>query len=290
MGLLADVVHVAVRMIDNAISASWFPIDAINESVINNRRVGLGLTGWADCLSISDVPYDSDRAIEEADILASNLRKFAEEASYNLAIEKGSYPNSALSGEVNKRNIALLALPPSGNNALIFDTSFSIEPHFSLSYSERVMGDQILQHRNRHLEAAISDLDMDVSAVFDKIEENNGSVQSVEEVPLEIRLCFKTAHEIPPLSHVKMQATFQRHVDNAVTKTVNLPNSATVQNVEEIYRAAWKARCKGITIYRDGSRGTQAIEFSSIEEDTKQLEHCEECIVVPDIVSKEPQK
>lgn len=274
-----NVVHTAIRMIDNAISATWFPIEEINQSVSNNRRAGLGVTGWADCLSTARIPYDSDRAIAEADIFAKRLRAFAEEISMQLALEKGPYPNSKLTGETQKRNIALLALPPSGNNAIIFDTSFSIEPHFSLSYSERVMGDQVFQHRNKLLVAEIARLGLDADTIFDRIEASGGSVQDIAEIPEQIRACFKTAHEIAPDIHVKMQAAFQNHVDNAVTKTVNLPRSTTIEEVERIYFTAWKERCKGITIYRDGSRGAQVIEFSgNLESETCEA-MCEECIV-----------
>lgn len=275
--LLRVVVHVAVRMIDNAISASWFPIGQINDSVRANRRIGLGLTGWADCLSIAGIPYDSARALHEAEKLSSTMRRYAEEATKLLAQEKGPYPNSKYSGEVHRRNISLLALPPSGNNAIIFDTSFSIEPHFSLAYVERVLDDKKFYHKNKHLERALQKADLKPDLIFEEIAKNNGSVQNLAAVPAEIRNCFKTAHEISPECHVRMQAAFQDNVDNAVTKTVNLPYSATPDDVANCYKLAWSLGCKGITVYRDGSRSEQAIEFDGGSSEADSW-HCEECV------------
>ncbi|MEX3010198.1 adenosylcobalamin-dependent ribonucleoside-diphosphate reductase [Hoeflea sp. TYP-13] len=259
--LLRAVVHVGIRMIDNSISASWYPVDRIFESVRSNRRIGLGVTGWADCLALAGIAYDSDEAIDLAEAFAGTLRSHAEEATKTLAIEKGAYPNSKLSGEVEKRNISLLALPPSGNHAIIFDSSFSIEPYFSLYYLERVMGDQEFFRKNKYLEEALLEIGMDPDPVFAEIAKNAGSVQDVERVPQQIRTRFKIAHEIAPEIHVRVQAAFQKYVDNGVTKTVNLPFDSKPGDVARCYMLAWELGCKGVTVYRDRSRSKQAIEF-----------------------------
>jgi ribonucleoside-diphosphate reductase alpha chain len=260
---LQEVVTTAVRLIDNTITASWFPIPAIQESVRANRRIGLGLTGWADCLSVCKIAYDSDEAIAMAGDLAACMRAYAEQASIALAQEKGAYPNSVYASAPLKRNVSLLALPPSGNNAIIFDSSFSIEPHFAMAYSERVMGGDTIHHRNKHLQSELQNCALDVEAIFVSIEKNHGSLQGIDMIPAQIRANFKTAHDIAPKWHIKMQAAFQQHIDNAVTKTVNLTQTASVQEVEEIYRTSWQLNCKGVTIYRDNARSEQAIEFGT---------------------------
>ena len=261
--LLRAVIHLAVRMIDNSISVSWYPVEKIYDSVRSNRRIGLGVTGWADCLALAGVAYDSDRAITLADRFAATLRRHAEEATRQLAAEKGAYPNSTLSGETDRRNISLLALPPSGNHAILFDSSFSIEPYFSLCYLVRVMGDQTFLRKNSYLETALRSAGLDPEPIFEEISKNNGSVQSVTSVPQAIRERFKIAHEIAPEIHVRVQAAFQKHVDNGVTKTVNLPRHSTPEDVVRCYTLAWELGCKGVTVYRDGSRSEQAIEFDA---------------------------
>lgn len=261
--LLRAVIHLAVRMIDNSISVSWYPVEKIYDSVRSNRRIGLGVTGWADCLALAGVAYDSDRAILLADRFAATLRRHAEEATRQLAAEKGAYPNSTLSGETDRRNISLLALPPSGNHAILFDSSFSIEPYFSLCYLVRVMGDQTFLRKNSYLETALRSAGLDPEPIFEEISKNNGSVQLVTSVPQAIRERFKIAHEIAPEIHVRVQAAFQKHVDNGVTKTVNLPRHSTPDDVVRCYTLAWELGCKGVTVYRDGSRSEQAIEFDA---------------------------
>ncbi len=276
---LKNVIQTAVRMVDNTITASWYPIPAIKNAVSSNRRIGIGLTGWADCLSVKGIPYDSDLALRKADELASDLYSFANETSIELAKEKGAYPNSVYNKNEARRNISLIALPPSGNNAIIFDSSFSIEPHFSMAYSERIMGGTIIHYRNRQLEKTLKAMNLNVENVFRKIEENKGSLKGIIDIPENIRACYKTAHDIEPEMHIKMQAAFQKHVDNAVTKTVNLPTSANIDDVKNVYMSAWKLACKGVTIYRNGSRSEQAIEFTKHEEKNSQSSNPATCVV-----------
>ncbi|GLF92909.1 adenosylcobalamin-dependent ribonucleoside-diphosphate reductase [Streptomyces yaizuensis] len=264
---LRTVVAAGIRMIDNAISVSWFPVEEIREAVTANRRIGLGVTGWADCLASSGIPYDSDEALACADALASALRRAADEASRALGRERGPFPNAARSrwkdAAEQPRNVAVLALPPSGNNAVIFDTGFSIEPFFGMTYSQQVFGDRTMRSVNRTLLGVLERRGIPVDGLVELIAENGGSLEGLERVPADVRRAFRTAHEIAPEWHVRMQAAFQRHVDNAVTKTVNLPAHATPGDVARLYRRAWELGCKGITVYRDTSRSAQAIDWTS---------------------------
>ncbi len=263
---LRMVVAAGVRMIDNAISVSWFPVERIRQSVSANRRVGLGVTGWAESLATAGIPYDSEAALECAETLAALMRQAAENASFALARERGPFPNVVHSrwkdSDQQPRNVAVLALPPSGNNAVIFDTSFSIEPFFGMTYTQRVFGGQQLHAVNRLLLDALAGGGVSEKELVRQIGENGGSVQGLASVPAEIQRVFKTAHDIAPGWHVRMQAAFQRHVDNAVTKTANLPSSATPDDVARLYRQAWQLGCKGITVYRDKSRADQAIDWA----------------------------
>lgn len=266
---LRTVVAAGIRMIDNAITLSWFPVDKIRESVSANRRIGLGVTGWADSLAASGVAYDSDEALECADVLASLMRAAAEQASFALAGERGPFPNVVNSrwrdADRQPRNVAVLALPPSGNNAVIFDTSFSIEPFFGMTYLQRIFGGTEIRAVNRLLLDQLTGSGLSEPELVSAIAANDGSVQGLDIVPERLQRIFKTAHDVAPEWHIRMQAVFQRHVDNAVTKTVNLPAHATPADVAALYHQAWELGCKGITIYRDRSRSNQAIEWSAAE-------------------------
>ena len=264
---LERVVAVAIRMMDDAVSATWSPIPQITEIVQANRRLGLGVTGWADVLTLAGIPYDSERALAVADELGAAMRRAAFAASLALAREKGPFPNVVNSIWRNEqeqpRNVALLALPPSGNNAIIFDSSFGIEPHFALAYHENAMGGIRISSVNRHLLATLDRLGLQRTDLIESVEAANGSVQGLDWIPAGVRAVFKTAHDIAPEWHVKMQAAFQRHTDNAVSKTINFPRGATLEDVERAYMLAYRERCKGITVYRDRSRAGQTIEFST---------------------------
>ncbi|PTA47513.1 adenosylcobalamin-dependent ribonucleoside-diphosphate reductase [Micromonospora sp. RP3T] len=261
---LRAVMAAGVRMIDNAISESWFPVPEIREAVGGNRRIGIGVTGWAESLAEAGIQYDSDEALAAATMLARSMREFAYDASVALARERGPFPNVHRSvwkdADEQPRNVALLAMPPSGNNAVIFDTSFSIEPFFAMSYTQRVFGGREIRSVNRLLLRELAAHGVREADLLQEIAGNGGGVQGLSLVPERIQRVFKTAHDISPEWHVRMQAAFQEHVDNAVTKTVNLPRTATPGQVAELYRQAWRLGCKGITVYRDTSRADQAIE------------------------------
>jgi ribonucleoside-diphosphate reductase alpha chain len=264
---LKAVIAVGIRMIDNAISVSWSPLEKIQEVCQANRRIGLGVTGWADCLALADIAYDSEEALALAESLAQMMYEAAFEASLALGLEKGPFPNVEYSSwrgqEAQPRNVALLAFPPSGNNAVIFDTAFSIEPFFALSFNENILGGVRIKHVNRLLYQVMEQAGLPTEGLAEAIEAEQGSLQRLPWIPDSIKRRFRTAHDISPEWHVRMQASFQKYVDNAITKTVNLPSTAGSDDVARVYHLAWKLGCKGITVYRDNSRSEQTIEFTS---------------------------
>jgi ribonucleoside-diphosphate reductase alpha chain len=278
---LKAVIAVAIRMIDNAISVSWSPIGKIQEVCQANRRIGLGVTGWADCLALADIAYDSEEALMMAESLAEIMYEAAFEASLALGSEKGPFPNikySSWHGQAAQpRNVALLAFPPSGNNALIFDTAFSIEPFFALSYNENILGGVRIKHVNQLLYQAMEQANLPTERLAEAVEAEHGSIQRISWIPDSIKKRFKTAHDISPEWHVRMQGAFQKHVDNAITKTVNLPATAGLDEVARIFHLAWKSGCKGITVYRDNSRSEQTIEFTSTVDATNRDSACTVC-------------
>ncbi|MFJ6199042.1 adenosylcobalamin-dependent ribonucleoside-diphosphate reductase [Micromonospora sp. NPDC092111] len=264
---LRVVLAAGVRMIDNAISESWFPVEEIRAAVRANRRIGIGVTGWAESLAMAGIPYDSEEALRCATVLARAMREFAHDASVALGRERGPFPNVQRSvwkdAETQPRNVAVLAMPPSGNNAVIFDTSFSIEPFFAMSYTQRVFGGREIRSVNGLLLRELAARGVAEEDLIDQIADNGGGVQGLSRVPEDVQRVYRTAHDIAPEWHVRMQAAFQEHVDNAVTKTVNLPSTATPAQVAELYQQAWRLGCKGITVYRDTSRADQAIEATT---------------------------
>ncbi len=273
---LAFVVRTAVRMLDDVIDACKYPLPQISETVRANRRIGLGVMGWADMLYQLRVPYDSDAAVK----LAGKVAKFIQDTSWDesarLAKEKGVFPrwkesNFALRGRTSKyRNVAITTIAPTGSISMLADASSGIEPVFALAYTKNVVEDAGLTYINkyfeRELQAALwADGDAE-HKVRDRIVREvsaAGSVAHVSGVPAEVAGVYRTAHDISPEWHVKMQAAWQKYTDNAVSKTINFPNSATIDDVERAYMLAWKSGCKGITIYRDGSKDVQILSVGS---------------------------
>jgi ribonucleoside-diphosphate reductase alpha chain len=193
---LQHVVSIGIRMIDNAITASWFPIPEITKWVKGNRRIGLGVTGWADCLAVSGIAYDSEEALALAEKLAKTMYTAAFQTSLKLGQEKGPFENIDKSiwrnATEQPRNVALLAFPPSGNNAIIFNTSFAIEPFFALAYTETVMGDRQIHRLNHHLHQALAKAGLSSEGIANALAANNGSIQEIDWIPENIKRVFKT--------------------------------------------------------------------------------------------------
>ncbi len=275
---LRFVVRTGVRMLDNVIDACKYPLPQITETVRANRRIGLGVMGWADMLYQLRVPYDSEEGVK----LAKKIAKFIQDESWKmseeLATEKGAFPRYKDSSFKKKvRNVAITTIAPTGSISMLADASSGIEPVFALAYTKNVVEDAGLSYINKYFDKELAEsswADGDHEhKVRDRIVRevaNLGSVAQVSGVPEEVKGVYRTAHDIVPEWHVQMQAAWQKYTDNAVSKTINFPHSATIDDVESAYMMAWKMGCKGITIYRDGSKDIQILSVGS-EKKTESL-------------------
>lgn len=262
---LAEVVRIGVRLMDNVIDTSWFPVAEVDKSVRDHRRIGIGCVGWAETLIMLDIAYDSKEAFQLAEKITKHMYKNAFEASCDLAKEKGPFPlveKSIWSKKDRKpRNVALITFPPSSGNAVICETSYGIEPLFAIAYEHNVLGGERFRNVNKLFLSKLEEYGINSNGIINKIIENNGSLQGLTEIPAEIRRVFRVAHDIHWQDHIRMQAAFQKWTDNAITKTVNMPSSVTPDDIEEAYIMAWKLGCKGLTVYRDRAKKNQVFEF-----------------------------
>jgi len=268
---LAQSTALAIRFLDNVIDANIYPIDEIRDMVTNNRRVGLGIMGFADLLIQMQVAYGSPEAIAFAAKLMAFIQQRAEETSELLARERGDFPNKHLSLWENdprpRRNAALLSIAPTGTISMIAGCSFGCEPYFGMAYTKHVMKDA--EGRPQHLyyviplfEEIAKDERFFSDELLGKIEENGGSVKGLPEVPKHWQEVFTTSADVTVDQHIDMLAAFQKYTDNAVSKTINAPNGDTRENVSRAIFRAYDAGCKGFTYYRDGSRTEQVVTFS----------------------------
>lgn len=264
---LGEVMRVAVRLMDNVIDASWFPVREVDKSVRNHRRLGIGAVGWAETLILLGVPYDSNEAFSLAEKVTKTMYTCAFDASCKLAAERGAFPLVGDSIWANKkrkpRNIALLTFPPSSSNAVICETSYGIEPLFALAYEQNILGGVRLKNVNPLFVKILSDRGLYSPELVQKVVDNHGSVVGVSGIPEDIKRIFRVAHDIHWKDHIKMQAAFQKWTDNAITKTINMDSSATPQDIEDAYVLSWKLGCKGLTVYRDKTKKDQVIEFGT---------------------------
>lgn len=265
--------RIATHFMDNVIDMNNLPLPEIEEMTRSNRKIGIGVMGWADMLFQMKIPYNSEEAIR----LAEEVMKFVDDeirkASEELAAKRGPFPNIQKSIYKDKapiRNAARTTIAPTGTISMIADCSSGIEPLFSISYVKRVMGGQELVYTNEHFVKALKDAGIYSDEIIQKVT-NKASIQDVEDIPEELRKVFVTAFDISPEWHVKMQAAFQKYTNNAVSKTVNFPNDATTADVEKVYLLAYDTGCKGVTVYRDGSREGQILNVkASAKEDKKE--------------------
>ncbi|MBN2072432.1 MAG: TSCPD domain-containing protein, partial [Actinobacteria bacterium] len=263
-GKLKKVVHTSVRFLDDVIDMSKYPLEKITRMVDGNRKIGLGIMGWADMLVILGIPYDSEEALELAGKVMGFIQEESKDASRALARERGVFPN--FEGSIYDspdgyqiRNATTTTIAPTGTLSIIADCSSGIEPLFAISFVKNVMDNDKLLEVNKYFRQVAMEEGFFSEGLMERIAEC-GSLEGVEEIPSQHRRIFITAHEVSPKWHVRMQAAFQKFVDNAVSKTVNFSNSATVKDVEDVYMLSYRLGCKGITIYRDGSRDAQVLE------------------------------
>ena len=262
---LAETVALAVRFLDNVVDASPFPLPEITEAVRGNRKIGLGVMGFADLLIAAGIAYDSDEALALAERLMAAIGKTADATSAALGEEKGVFPNwerSIYAGGTRYRNATRTCIAPTGTIAILAGASSGIEPLYSLAHHRR-MGDGTLLPE---VSAAFEDAARSGGFYSQELMEDlaaGATLAGRDDVPSEVRSRFVTAHEVEWERHVRMQAAFQRHTDLAVSKTVNLPQSASVEDVRAVFLLAHELGCKGVTVYRDGSRAVQVLAHAA---------------------------
>jgi len=266
-GKLRRTVHSAIHFLDNVIDANEYPSEKIEQITKGNRKVGLGVMGWAEMLIQLGLPYDSEAALEVAKDVMKHVSEEARTASVELARQRGSFPNFNSSiwkgkGYRELRNATVTTIAPTGSISIIAGCSSGIEPLFAVSFSRRILNGMIPQGVNPLFVKMAEEGGFYSEDLVMRIAKA-GTIQSFDQIPQGIRRLFVTAHDILPEWHVRMQATFQRYCDNAVSKTVNLPSNATVEDVIRIFRLAHRLKCKGITIYRYGSREKQVLTLGS---------------------------
>ncbi|MCK4395556.1 vitamin B12-dependent ribonucleotide reductase [candidate division WOR-3 bacterium] len=268
---LERVIRSTVHFLDNVIDMSKFPLPEIEKMVRGNRKIGLGVMGFADMLIQLNIPYNSDEAVETGEHLMKFISEKARDKSRDIAKEKGPFPNFELSifaerGDPIQRNATLTTIAPTGTISIIANTSSGIEPHFAIAYIRNVMDNTELMEVNPYFEEVAKTMGFYSENLMREIAKN-GSIQDTEGIPEDIKRLFVTSHDIGPGWHIKMQAAFQKYVDNAVSKTVNLPHMATPEQVKEIYNLAYELGCKGVTIYRDGSKKAQVLNIGSVNKE-----------------------
>lgn len=268
--LLKTTVNTAVRFLDDVIDVSYYPILDIQSVTRSNRKIGLGIMGFADALILLGIRYDSQQALDTAVILGEFIQNTAHQASEKLAWEKGRFLNYNCSIWDKKharpmRNAACTTIAPTGSISILAGCSSGIEPVFKFAYQRSALDGQ----KFIELHPLIERLGTRDGWMNDSVRERllqGVSPEDIEEIPKELSSAMVTAHQVPPQWHVKIQAAFQAHVDNAVSKTVNLPADAKTLDVDEIYKLAFKLGCKGITVYRDNARDNQV--FKAVENNT----------------------
>lgn len=268
---LKTVVHQSIRFLDDALEVSKFALSQSKDITLMNRKLGLGVMGFSHMLCQLGIAYDSEEGLHTAETVMQFMRQEADNASVELAKKRGVFDSWSKSVYCNKskhfkgqhmrlRNATRLAISPTGTISMLADVSSSIEPLFALSYTKRIMDGRELFYIDKFLKRAL----IAENIYSEELEEtiaNTGSIKSIGAIPEHIKKAFVTTHDITPTYHLKMQAAFQKYVDNAVSKTVNFPNHANFVDIENAFLLAYMLGCKGITVYRDGSFDNQVINF-----------------------------
>ncbi len=260
--LLKEIVVIAIRFLDDVIDVNNYIIPETRKMALANRKIGLGVMGWADLLIHLEIPYDSEEALQLAEQLMEFIQENSLETSKKLAEERGVFPNwekSIYYPAMPVRNATRTSIAPTGTISILADTSSSIEPLFALAFQrEHVLNGETL--------FSINPLFIDYLKTHHLYDEKiagqlviQGVAKDIKALPLHVKHLFKTALEISPGWHLKHQLAFQKFTDNAVSKTINLPEKATKKDVDDIYQTAWRHKAKGITIFRDRSKGKQVL-------------------------------
>lgn len=263
---LSQVIRLSVRFLDDVIDVNQYPLPIIDEVVKGNRKIGLGVMGFADMLILLQTSYATEEAVEYAEKVMKFIQTEARIESQRLAEERGTFPNfegSIYDGVMKLRNATLTTIAPTGTISMICGASSGVEPLFAVAYTKTVMDGTALVEVNPLFEAFAQEYGFNSPELMQKIAEK-GTVLGLQEVPNWVQEVFTTAQEIAPEWHIRIQAAFQRYTDNAVSKTINFANAATREDIAEAYRLADELNCKGLTVYRDGSREEQVLSTGTV--------------------------
>ncbi len=291
---LREATRISVRMLDNVVDKFDFPVPQVSEMAIKNRRLGLGIMGFADMLYQMGIKYDSKEGHAIGERAMTIIQDEAHKASQSLAKEKGEFPNwkksvfSKGKKKVKMRNAALTTVAPTGSISMMFDCSSGLEPNFALAFIKQDKDGEFYPYFNRHFELALDKkgFSKEEKEAIKKEVVAKGTIQHMNELPQDLRDTFVVAMDISGPEHIKMQAAFQRHVDNSISKTINLPFEATIEDVKQTFISAWKMKCKSCTVYRDGSRTIQILNVGKNESEiTKTTE--DPMKVITKIIEKE---
>jgi ribonucleoside-diphosphate reductase alpha chain len=260
---LSDTIKLGVHFLDNVIDMNKFPLTDIARITTGNRKIGLGVMGFADMLIKMGISYNSTNALNVADKLMEFFSKEADTASAELAEERGVFPNFEKSklnkpGSLRLRNATRTTIAPTGTLSIIANCSSGIEPLFALSYVHHILDNKKISGLHPLFEEIAKEKGFYSQALVKEIS-MKGTIGDINNIPEDIKRVFVTAWDIAPEWHVRMQAAFQKHIDNAVSKTVNFSQNSTKEDVERVFLSAYKSGCKGITVYRDKSRMSQAL-------------------------------
>lgn len=274
---LEEVVNTATRFLDNVIEVNNYIIPEIKEMALGNRKIGLGVMGWAEMLILLEIPYCSEHAVQLAEQLMQFIQQKAMEASIELAKERGVFPNwekSVYFPHMRIRNATRTSIAPTGTISIIADTSSSIEPLFALAFRrDHVLKDETLVSGNPMFIEYLKTHQLYSEKVLEQFM-REGIAAQIPGLPQAVKDIFKTALEISPQWHLRHQIAFQKYTDNAVSKTINLPEATSVQEVAEIYKQAWIQKAKGITIFRNHSKDRQVIQQGIVYD----IKACKICV------------
>jgi len=291
---LKETVHLSVRFLDNVIDASRYPLEQITQKVRLNRKIGLGVMGWADLLYQLQIPYNSEQALKLAEKVMEFIQTESKAASKQLALERGPFPayDQSVYKEKNLgpyRNATTTTIAPTGTLSIIAGCSSGIEPLFGLCFVRNVMDGEKLVEVNPYFKQVLEEQELYSESLMQTIAQT-GSIQQLDLFDPKTKKIFVTAMDIEPEYHLKMQAAFQRFTDNAVSKTVNLPHHATQEDIWQIYWLAYQLGCKGVTVYRDGCKSSQVLCTGSTEKSKKLGQKSSQVKDRPDVVYGFTQK
>lgn len=272
---LGEVVDAAVHFLDNVIDINKYPLEVIEKATKGSRKIGLGVMGFADMLIMLGIPYDSDEAIQVAEEVMAFISRRSKEKSAELALTKGKFPlyeDSTYAGQgIELRNATTTTIAPTGTISIIAGVSSGIEPLFAISFIRNVMDKDHLPEAHPIFEEVARQRGFYSEELMKEIA-LKGTLKDIEGVPEDVKKIFVTAHDISPEWHIRMQAAFQKFTDNAVSKTVNFFHSASREDVRKAYLLAYRLGCKGVTIYRDGSREEQVLNIGQVNDKVKESE------------------